>query len=124
MIFAETLAYHFEKAGETGKAVHYLSLATDSSMAMCDVPRALVHARQASRLLRENPDAVDVKESLGAQYRLAKVLFVAGELQECSALLQSIYWVADEAADFLMAARIQLFRAKLFAIRQLKQSKD
>jgi len=119
---AETLAYHFEKAADTGKAVHYLSLATDSSMAMCDVPRALIHARQASRLLRENPNAVAVKESLGAQYRLAKVLFVAGELQECSALLQSIYWVADEEGDHLMAARIQLFRSKLFATLGLSVS--
>ncbi len=115
-IISETLAYHYEKGESYNEAVHYLSLATDRSMGLCDVAAGLEHARRAARILREQEDKIKPQLFLGAQTRLARILFVIGDLVECNALLQSVFIYAREKEEKLYASQIQVLRARLYAV--------
>lgn len=85
---AETLAVHFERAGEVVRAVRFFVMAVDYALSQFAFEDALAIARRAARLVSAGR-GLDKDDVVRTDLAVAKALFLCGHIPECRAFIAS-----------------------------------
>lgn len=72
---ADTLAYHWSRSAEPGRAVKYLSIAGENGLRIYSLEEAQNYLQQALRLIDENPGCVDDTTLADILLHIARALY-------------------------------------------------
>jgi len=106
---AETLAFHFDAAGDIAQARKWTVLAAEHAITQFDFAQAATLARRATKLAQQ---AGDVKDQLCCEALFGQALFLDGKLEEARSYLEGVVHREGATADPDAFAKLHIWLAR------------